>query len=76
MCSVCFVEDGTIQYPFPEDGVSRINYTYITSNKFCGDEVDLKILRDGTPMNIKVTLDAISYLGDALSPFVLIHLFL
>jgi len=55
-------EDGTIAYPFPEDGVSRINYTYITTNKFCGDAVDLKILRGGEVRNVKVTLNIIDYL--------------
>merc|ERR1712087_932946 len=55
-------EDGTIKYPFPSDGVSRINYTYITSNKFCGDMVDLKILRDGKIMNVEVMVDVIDYL--------------
>ena len=56
-------EDGTIKYPFPSDGVSRINYTYITSNKFCGDEAELTILRDGKMMKIKVIVDIIDYLG-------------
>jgi len=55
-------EDGTIKYPFPSDGVSRINYTYITSNKFCEDMVNLKILRDGKIMNIQVMVDVIDYL--------------
>ena len=59
-------EDGTIAYPFPEDGVSRINYTYITTNKFCGDAVDLKILRGGEVQSVKVTLNIIDYLGTML----------
>ena len=45
------------------DGVSRINYTYITSNKFCGDMAELKILREGKEMEVKVTVDIIDYLG-------------
>jgi len=59
---VAIGEDGTIQYPYPEDGVSRINYSYITSNKFCGDEVALRILRDGHILSVNVTLDIIDYL--------------
>ena len=55
-------EDGTIKYPFPEDGVSRINYTYITSNKFCGDMVNCKVLREGSVQNIEVMVDVIDYL--------------
>eukprot|EP01083_Nonionella_stella_P024400 67376_1 len=55
-------EDGTIKYPVPEDGVSRINYTYITSNKFCGDVVELKILREGNVMMIELKVDIIDYL--------------
>eukprot|EP01084_Bolivina_argentea_P076997 139580_1 len=55
-------EDGTIKYPFSEDGVSRINYTYITSNKFCGDKCNLKILRNGKILFVDIIVDIIDYL--------------
>ena len=53
-------DDGKIKY-----GVSRILFSYITTNKFCGDQVELTVLRDGKVMKIKVTITAITenYLG-------------
>lgn len=54
--NVAVGEDGTIEYPFPEDGVSRIDVEYLTSNKFCGDSIDLAVLRDGERMHISVEL--------------------
>eukprot|EP00485_Elphidium_margaritaceum_P013112 CAMPEP_0202694320 /NCGR_PEP_ID=MMETSP1385-20130828/8205_1 /ASSEMBLY_ACC=CAM_ASM_000861 /TAXON_ID=933848 /ORGANISM="Elphidium margaritaceum" /LENGTH=580 /DNA_ID=CAMNT_0049350139 /DNA_START=13 /DNA_END=1755 /DNA_ORIENTATION=+ len=50
-------EDGTIPYPFPSDGVSRISFCYITSNKYCGDTVNLKVLRDGEIIQVNTKID-------------------
>ena len=47
-------EDGTIEHPFLEDGVSRIDLEYRTSDKICGDSVDLTVLRDEQRMRIQV----------------------
>ena len=53
-------DDGTIKY-----GVSRIQYTYVTTHKFCGDQVELTVLRDGKVMKIKVGMESknFNYLG-------------
>merc|ERR1719334_2014279 len=63
--NVAVGEDGTIEYPFPKDGVSRIDVEYLTSNKFCGDSVDLAVLRDGERMHISVELSSFESLVPA-----------
>eukprot|EP01084_Bolivina_argentea_P210783 358657_1 len=62
MDEISLGEDGTIPYEYPEDGVARINHRYIISNKFCGDEVKLKILRDGKILDITIIINIIDYL--------------